>query len=254
MQITNQEELDGIKAAARVVAETLASMKAFAREGISTKELDDYGAELFKKSGAKSAPILTYDFPGQTCISVNHEVAHGIPSEKTILKNGDLINIDVSAELNGYWADNGCSFVIGEDVNGYDKLLSTSRDILKKAISRIKGGVKVNEIGRLIETEAKKNGFRVIRNLTGHGIGRSLHEAPHEVANFCDKYNQTRFRKNSVVAIETFIATHSDAADTLADGWTLVGNRGGYVAQHEHTIIVTDGEPEILTLGNGVWD
>lgn len=254
MQITNEEELAGIQAISKAVADTLKAMADYAKEGVSTKELDDFGGEFLSNLGAKSAPKLTYDFPGWTCISINNEVAHGIPSEKTILKNGDLINIDVSAELNGYWADNGCSFVIGEDVNNHAKLIETSKNILKKAISRIKGGVKINEIGKFIETEAKRNGFKVIKNLTGHGVGRSLHEEPHEVANFYDKYNQTRFRKNSVVAVETFIATHSTFADTLSDGWTLVGNNGGFVAQHEHTILITDGEPKILTTGNGVWD
>lgn len=255
MQITNQEELKGIKAVSKAVADTLKAMKAYAKEGISTKELDDYGRELLSKYGAKSAPYLTYKFPGFTCISVGEEIAHGIPSNDRILKNGDLINIDVSAELDGFWADNGCSFIVGyEDIYGHQKLIETSKQILRKAISQIKGGVKVNEIGRLIENEAKKSGFKVIKNLTGHGVGRSLHEEPHEVANFYDKYNQSRFRKNSVVAVETFIATKSTMAITMADGWTLKGNNSGFVAQHEHTILVTDNTPEILTEGNGVWD
>ncbi|RRN76813.1 type I methionyl aminopeptidase [Pseudoxanthomonas sp. SGD-10] len=254
MQINNDEELAGIRAVSKVVADTLKAMITHVKAGITTKELDEYGGEFLNRLGAKSAPRLTYDFPGWTCISVNGEIAHGIPSEKNVLKVGDLINIDVSAELNGYWADNGCSFVLGDDIHGHEKLISTSKEILRRAISKIKGGVKVNEIGKLIETEAKRNGFTVIKNLTGHGVGRSLHEEPHEVANFCDRYNQTRFRKNSVVAIETFISTQSTMANTLADGWTLVGNKGGFVAQHEHTILVTDGEPVILTEGNGVWE
>jgi methionyl aminopeptidase len=189
-----------------------------------------------------SAPKLTYGFPGYTCISVNEEAAHGIPSADKILKEGDLVNIDVSAELNGYWADNGGSFVLGEDIHGHGRLVEASKEIFKKAISNIKGGVRISEIGRLIETEAKKAGYTVIKNLTGHGVGRSLHEEPHEIANYCDRYNTTRFKKNSVVAIETFISTRSTIADTQADGWTLSGNKGGFVAQHEHTIMVTGGE------------
>ena len=105
-----------------------------------------------------------------------------------------------------------------------------------------------------METEAKKRGFKVIRNLTGHGVGRSLHEEPGEIANYRDKSNRTRFKKYSVVAVETFISTASTYADTLPDGWTLVGNRGGVMAQHEHTLVVTDGKPMILTEGNGIWD
>ncbi len=182
-------------------------------------------------------------------------MAHGVPSAEKILQEGDLVNIDVSAELNGYWADNGGSFILGEDLHGHGKLVETSKEILKKAIKNIKGGVRISEIGRLIETEAKKAGYTVIKNLTGHGVGRSLHEEPHEIANYCDSFNTTRFRKNSVVAIETFISTKSTIAEThAADGWTMTGNKGGFVAQHEHTIMVTGGEPFIFTAQKGIWD
>lgn len=254
MSITTDEEKNGIQQASDAVAITLKKMREYAKPGISTKELDDYGGELLEQLGAKSAPKLTYNFPGYTCISINEQVAHGVPSAETILKEGDLVNIDVSAELNGYWADNGGSFVLGEDINGYGKLVEASKAILKKAISNIKGGVKISDIGKLIETEAKKAGYTVIKNLTGHGVGRSLHEEPHEIANYCDRFNTTRFKKNSVVAIETFIATKSTIAETQADGWTLNGNKGGFVAQHEHTIMVTGGEPVIFTSQNGIWD
>lgn len=254
MSITTQDELIGIQQASDAVALTLKRMRDFAQPGISTKELDEYGGTLLSELGARSAPKLTYDFPGFTCISVNEELAHGIPSKDKILKEGDLVNIDVSAELNGFWADNGGSFITGNDIHGHGKLVEASKRILKKAISSIAGGVRISEIGRLIETEAKKSGYTVIKNLTGHGIGRSLHEEPHEIANYCDHYNTARFRKNSVVAIETFISTRSTFADTGSDGWTLTGKQGGFVAQHEHTIMVTDGQPLIFTASNGIWD
>jgi methionyl aminopeptidase len=254
MSITTEDERVGMQQASDAVAFTLKKMREFAKTGISTKELDDYGGGLLAQLGAHSAPKLTYGFPGYTCISINEEAAHGIPSKDKILKEGDLVNIDVSAELNGYWADNGGSFVLGQDINGHGKLVEASKEILKKAISNIKGGVRISEIGRLIETEAKKYGYTVIKNLTGHGVGRSLHEAPHEIANYCDRYNTTRFKKNSVVAIETFISTRSTIADTAADGWTLRGDKGGFVAQHEHTIMVTGGQPVIFTAQNGIWD
>lgn len=254
MSITTEDERTGIQQASDAVAITLKKMREFAKPGISTKQLDEYGGELLEQMGAKSAPKLTYNFPGYTCISINEEAAHGIPAADKILKEGDLINIDVSAELNGYWADNGGSFIVGEDIHGHGKLVAASKEILKKAISNIKGGVKIAEIGKLIETEAKKAGYTVIKNLTGHGIGRSLHEEPHEIANYYDRFNIARFKKNSVVAIETFISTRSTIADTQADGWTLIGNKGGFVAQHEHTIMVTGGEPVIFTAQNGIWD
>ncbi len=253
MSITTEDERIGMQRAADAVAVTLRKMREYARPGLSTRELDEYGGELLARLGARSAPKLTYDFPGHTCISVNDEAAHGIPSGR-ILKDGDLINIDVSAELDGFYADNGGSFVLGEDIHGHGRLVEASREILRKAISNIRGGVRISEIGRLIETEARKAGFTVIKNLTGHGIGRSLHEEPGEIANYCDRYNTTRFKKNSVVAVETFISTRSTLADTQADGWTLKGNRGGFVAQHEHTIMVTGSQPVILTADNGIWD
>jgi methionyl aminopeptidase len=254
MSITSEAELLGMKQASEAVAITLKEMRNFARVGMSTKELDNFGGKILSDLGAKSAPYVTYGFPGWTCISVNNEFCHGIPSDKTLLKEGDLINIDVSAELNGYFSDNGGSFVIGEDIHHYDKLIEASKDILHKAIYSIKGGVRISDIGFLIETEAKKRGYKVIKNLTGHGVGRSLHEEPNEIANYKDKFNLTRFKKNSVVAIETFISTTSTYAETMPDGWTMVGNRGGFMAQHEHTIVVTDSTPIILTEMNGIWN
>lgn len=254
MSITNEAELNGMKKASEAVAHTLKAMTDYARPGITTRELDEYGAAILAAFGAKSAPYLTYGFPGYTCISVNNEFCHGIPSASRVLQEGDLVNIDVSAELNGFWSDNGGSFVLGQDVNGHQKLVDASKEILHKAICNIKGGVRISEIGHLIEAEAKKRGYRVIKNLTGHGVGRSLHEEPSNIANYKDPFNRSRFRKNSVVAIETFISTTSSYAQTLKDGWTMVGNRGGYMAQHEHTIVVTDGTPIILTEMNGVWN
>jgi len=254
MSISTESERIGMQHASDAVAITLKKMREYAKPGMSTKKLDEYGGQLLAQLGAHSAPLLTYDFPGYTCISINNEVAHGIPSAEKILKEGDLLNIDVSAEVNGFWADNGGSFVLGEDIHSHGKLVEASKEILKKAISNIKGGVRISEIGRLIETEAKKAGYTVIKNLTGHGVGRSLHEEPHEIANYCDRFNIARFKKNSVVAIETFISTRSTIAETGVDGWTLTGNKGGYVAQHEHTIMVTGGEPVIFTAQNGIWD
>ena len=254
MSITKESDLAGMKKASEAVALTLKEMRKFARPGITTKELDDYGAQILNDMGAKSAPYVTYGFPGYTCISVNNEFCHGIPSHKKILNEGDLINIDVSAELDGFWSDNGGSFVLGPDEHQHQKLIDASKQILHKAIYNIKGGVRIADIGFLIETEARKRGYRVIKNLTGHGIGRSLHEEPREIANYRDRFNPTRFKKNSVVAIETFISTTSTYANTLNDGWTMVGNNGGYMAQHEHTIVVTDGEPIVLTGMNEIWN
>jgi methionyl aminopeptidase len=254
MIITNEADLAGMQKASEAVALTLKEMRAYAAPSMSTKELDNYGGRLLEKFGAKSAPYLTYKFPGHTCISINNEICHGIPSTDRIIQEGDLLNIDVSAELAGFWSDNGGSFIVGRDIHKKAKLIDTSREILRKAINTIRGGIKINEIGGLIENEAKKKGFKVIKNLGGHGIGRCLHEQPEEIMNYRDRFDQRRFRKNAVVAIETFITTDSSWAVELDDGFTLVGDKGGYSVQHEHTIVVTDGLPVILTKQNGIWD
>jgi len=253
MSITKESELFGMRKASEAVAFTLKEMIAHAKVGMSTKDLDEFGAKILTGFGAKSAPHLTYGFPGWTCISVGGEFCHGVPNSKRILKEGDLINIDVSAELDGFWADNGGSFVLGQDINKHQKLVDTSKDILRKAIDNIKGGVKISDIGHLIETEARKQGYKVIRNLGGHGIGRGLHESPGDLLNYKDRLDQRRFKKNSVVAIETFISTLSSYAVQQKDGWTMAGNKGGYMAQHEHTIVVTDEKPMVLTEMNGIF-
>lgn len=252
MTIETEAELVGMQQVSEAVAVTLKKMREYTKPGITTKQLDEYGYEVLQSFGAKSAPKITYDFPGYTCISINNEAAHGIPSENTVLKEGDLVNIDVSAELNGYYADNGGSFILGKDVHGLKKLVDTSVSALHKALKEIRGGKRIADIGRIIEMEAKKNGFKVIKNLVGHGVGRSLHEAPNEIPCFYDRYNTQRFRKNTVVAVETFISTKGSYTHEKGDGWTLLAERGGYVAQHEHTILITDGEPIILTKANGI--
>lgn len=254
MSIESDNDLSAIKKISEIVANTLRMMREYAKPGMSTLELDEFGGKLLTEAGAKSAPNVTYGFPGFTCISINNEVAHGIPSAEKILKEGDLINIDVSAELGGFFSDNGGSFILGEDINNLNPVVEASKQILFKAIEQIKGGVKIADIGRLIETEAKKQGLRVIKNLAGHGIGRSLHEEPHDILCYGDTSNKTRFRKNSVVAIETFISTRATIAYESEDGWTMVTKDGSFVAQHEHTIIVTDGKPIILTEANQIWN
>lgn len=252
MSITSQAELFGMQRISEAVGTTLREMMSYAEAGMSTKELDNFGGQLLQRFGAKSAPYITYGFPGFTCISVNKAAAHGVPSTREILKEGDLVNIDVSAELGGYFSDNGGSFILGKDIHRHEKLVITSKSTLMKAISNIRGGVAISQIGLMIETEAKRNGYTTIRNLVGHGVGRSLHEAPHEIPCFYDKSNKLRFRKNTVVAIETFISTKAKYVHETDNGWTFAARDGSFVAQHEHTILITDHEPIVLTSSNGI--
>jgi len=254
MSVESSADLQGMQKISEVVGTTLRKMREYARSGMTTRELDEYGGQLLSQYGARSAPRLSYGFPGHTCISLNNEVAHGIPSDKVTMQDGDLVNIDVSAELGGYWSDNGGSFVLGPDLHNHSALVTASQQILRKAIDQIRGGVRIADIGRFIETEARKGGYRVIKNLAGHGIGRSLHEEPHDIVCYYDQFNRTRFKKNSVVAIETFISTRASYAYEKGDGWTLVTKDRSFVAQHEHTILVTDTKPVILTHANHIWN
>lgn len=254
MSITSDIDLSGMQKISKAVAITLKQMREHAKPGMSAKELDEYGGKILSEWGAASAPKLTYGFPGWTCISVNNEIAHGIPSKKKIFMEGDLINIDVSAELDGYWSDNGGSFILGQDINNQLPLVNASKRILYTAISQIKAGVRIADIGGFIETEAKKLHYKVIKNLVGHGVGRSLHEEPFEIPCYYDRSNLARFSQNSVVAIETFISTNATIAEEKGDGWTFVTKDGSFVAQHEHTIVVTNGKPVILTESNGIWN
>lgn len=254
MTIKNEEELNGLKEAGKAVAIALKKMKEYTKIGMTTKELDNYGGEILAELGAFSAPIKDYDFPGHTCISINNVACHGVPSDNIVLKNGDLVNIDVSAELNGFYGDNGGSFILGEDIHNHAPLVIASQEILKGALNHVKSGNRIANLGGYIETEAKKRGYQVIKNLCGHGIGRKLHEAPTEILNYRDRFNTKRFTKNSVIALETFISTKAKFVYEQEDGWTMKAKDNSFVTQHEHTLVITDGYPIILTEENGVFE
>ena len=252
MSIGSDLELKGMKAASEAVAIALAEMLNYAQPGMSTRELDLYGEKVLKQFGAISAPKKSYNFPGCTCISINREAAHGIPRDSVILKDGDLINIDVSAVLDGYYGDNGASFVLGNDIQNLRPLVRASQEILMKTIQMVRPGTKLSSIGAFIEKLAKKKGYNTIKNLTGHGIGRKLHEAPHHIPCFNDRLNRKRLEKNAVIALETFISTGARYVDQQNDGWTFKTGDGSFVAQHEHTIVVTEKGNLILTKKNGI--
>jgi len=196
--------------------------------------------------GARSAPKYEYNFPGYTCISVNDEVAHGIPG-KRILKQGDIVNIDVSAELDGYFADTGASIVLDNLDKLKNSLCECSNKALLNGISKARTGAKINQIGKTIFNQAKSNGFTVIRNLTGHGIGRKLHEKPSHILNYFDIWDNQVLNTGLVLAMETFISTGAEYVVEDIDGWTLKTPDKSIVAQFEHTIIVMENEPIILT-------
>lgn len=246
MTVENPFDIEALRRIGHVVAETLELMKASVEEGITTLELDAIAEGNFRKYKANSAPRKMYGFPGSTCISVNEAIAHGIPSGRKIRK-GDLINMDVSAELDGYFADTGFTFAFESGDEEIRRLCDCSMRALRKGIAQARPGRKLNLVGKAIEDEAHRGGFETIRNLTGHGTGRSLHEAPKHIYNYFEPRQKETFKDGMVVAIETFVSTGADFADEAGDGWTLTTADHSLVAQYEHSLIVTEGEPIILT-------
>jgi methionyl aminopeptidase len=248
MIIKNDKELAKMKEIGKIVAITLREMKKAAQPGMTTKQLDEIGHKLLSDMGAVSAPISMYNFPGYNCISVNEEVAHGIPGDR-VMQPGDIVNIDVSAHKDGYYSDNGASILIGEGNAHKQKLLETSQNALAKAISVAIAGNKLNLIGLMVEKEAKRNGFTTVKNLCGHGIGRTLHDEPDSIYNYYEKRDKRILKKGMALAVETFISEKDDYVLTdETDGWTLRTPNHSLTAQFEHTIVVTDDEPLILTL------
>ncbi|MBY9079672.1 type I methionyl aminopeptidase [Paenibacillus sp. HN-1] len=241
-----EQDLEGLKAVGKVVGHTIAEMKKSVKPGMTTLELDLIGAEILSSFGAKSAPKETYDFPGFTCISINEEVAHGIPGPR-VIQAGDLINIDVSAELNGYFGDSGVSFQLPPYNQKLQHLCASTEETMLAVISHLRAGMRVNEIGKVMELEARRRGYRVVRNLCSHGIGKSLHDKPHEILPYFNPRETTMLKPNQVITIEPFLSTGAEFVDQQSDGWTLTVPDNSRVAQFEHTIIVTKGRPVILT-------
>ncbi|OKP95512.1 type I methionyl aminopeptidase [Paenibacillus sp. P46E] len=240
------QDLQGLKAAGQVVGYTIAEMRKSVVPGMTTAELDGVGAAILERFGAKSAPKVTYNFPGSTCISINEEVAHGIPGSR-VIEAGDLINIDVSAELNGYYGDAGVSFQLPPFNEKIVHLCRSTEETMMSVINHLRAGMKVNEIGRMMELEARKRGYKVVRNLCSHGIGRSLHEKPFEILPFYNPRVTTVLQEGQVITVEPFLSTGTDFVEQQSDGWTLSVKDSSRVAQYEHTIVVTKGKPIILT-------
>ncbi|MCE9597023.1 MAG: type I methionyl aminopeptidase [Spirochaetia bacterium] len=246
MSIESQEDLAGLRAVGKIVAATLQYMLKSVRPGISTGSLDVLGRRFFERSGARSAPELTYGFPGATCISLNHEAAHGIPGPR-IIREGDLVNIDVSLELNGYFADTGASMCVEPVKKDLSDLCSASREILMAALRSLRAGRRLSNVGGTIERESKQRGYKVIRNLSGHGVGRALHEEPFNLLNYKDPSDRRIAKVGQVLAIETFVSTGADYVYEGRDGWTLKTPDRSFVAQFEHTVIVTGDFPVLIT-------
>ena len=247
MIVKTDEELQALKEIGYICAKVRDTMQEATKPGITTKELDNIAKELFEEHGAISAPIHDEKFPGQTCISVNEEVAHGIPS-KRVIREGDLVNIDVSALKNGYYADTGISFVVGEADNPLkQKVCDVALEAFDAAMAKVKPGTKLSNIGKAVHATARKNDLTVIKNLTGHGVGQSLHEAPSHVMNYYDPKDKTLLKEGVVIAVEPFISSKATFVTEGKNDWAFETKDKSFVAQIEHTVIVTKDGPMLTT-------
>ena len=247
MSIQNENDLIALRKIGRIVANCLQFMGSKLEPGITTLELDLMGQAFLEKHGARSAPRLVYNFPGTTCISVNEEAAHGVPGSR-IFNAGDLVNIDVSAELDGYFADTGGSFIIPPESDLKRNLCLATKRALQMAINATQAGKPLNLIGKAIEKEALRNRLTVIENLGSHGVGRALHEEPEFIPGYFDPDDKRILKENQVITIEPFLSTGAREVFDTGDGWTLATSKKHLTAQYEHTMVITKGKPLIMTL------
>jgi methionyl aminopeptidase len=246
MSIENEQDIIALMRIGRIVGLTLQHMGTAVQPGMTTAELDDIGAAFMAQHGARSAPMLAYKFPGHTCISINDEAAHGVPGNR-VIQPGDLVNIDVSAELDGYFADTGGSFPVPPVTSEKQRLLETARKALDAAINAVRAGQPLYVIGKAVEKIARPAGYGILRELGGHGVGRSLHEPPHAVPHYFNPRARERLTEGMVLTIEPFLTTGATHIKKASDGWTLRTSDGSLAAQYEHTVIITKDRPILVT-------
>lgn len=250
MTIGSEEELERLRVVGKLVANTLKAMGEALEPGITTRELDDLGRALMEREGARSAPELTYSFPGATCISVGPAIAHGIPGDQ-VIQAGDLVNIDVSAEVDGFFADTGASFAVPPVAAKVERLCRDGRRATWTGIRAVKAGGALNAIGRDIEAFARRGGYTLIRNLGSHGVGRALHEEPQMLPTWYEPDDRRRIHEGLVFTIEPFLSLGGEWAEDTGDGWTLTASPQRPSVQFEHTLVATSRGPVVLTLAEG---
>jgi len=245
VSIKEPAELEGLRAAGTVVRLMIEAMKREVRPGITTAELDEVGAGVMRRNGAKSAPAMVYGFPGTSCISLNEEAVHGIPGNRTVAE-GDLVKLDVTVEKDGFMADAAVTVPVGAVSEEQQRLVACAERAFVKAMLVARAGFRVSEIGRVVEHEVVRSGFSVIRDLGGHGIGRTIHEEP-RVPNYPDPAARQVLTEGLVITVEPIIAAGSGRAVLGKDGWTVRTADGKPSAHYEHTLVIGKGEPILLT-------
>lgn len=243
----SQSELAKMKRSGQIVRQVLDAVKALVAPGVSTMDLENAAEEKIREFGAKPAFKGYCDYPCVLCTSVNNEIIHGIPSEKRVLKEGDIVSIDCGVVLDGYYGDSAITVPVGKSITPeLQKLLDVTETSLKKAIAEVRLGKTVGDVGAAVQEYVEANGFSVVREFVGHGIGTRLHEDP-QVPNFGTRGHGTRLREGMVIAIEPMVNIGKPGARVLDDKWTAVTEDGSYSAHFEHTVAVTRNGPLVLT-------
>lgn len=247
MTISSEDDLNKLQAIGKIVANTLEAMAATLEPGMTTAELDMVGRQFLEKAGARPGPELTYDFPGATCISVNEQIAHGIPGSRRI-EAGDLVNIDISAEKNGVYADTGASFAVPPTTNAMKRLCRDGRRAMWVGLRQVGADKPIAGIGQAIGKFAHKNGYTLVRNLASHGIGYSLHEEPGEIPTWPDRSERRIMNEGLVFTVEPFLSLGANWATDGDDEWTLLSDPRAPTVQYEHTVVATRNGPLVVTL------
>lgn len=247
MTVSNEDDLAKLQEIGRIVANTLEAMAAALEPGMTTAELDMIGRQLLEKAGARSGPELVYEFPGATCISVNEQVAHGIPGSRRI-EAGDLVNIDISAEKNGLFADTGASFAVPPVTNATKRLCRDGKRAMWIGLRQVGANKPLAGIGQAIGQFAEKNGYTLVRNLASHGIGHSLHEEPKEISTWPDRSERRIMNEGLVFTVEPFLSLGAEWAEDGDDPWTLFSEPRAPTVQYEHTVVATRNGPLVVTL------
>ncbi len=245
MSIRSQAEFEKLRAIGRIVRQALDKTAAAVRPGITTRELDEIGGGVLARNGAESAPPKVYGFPGALCISVNDEAIHGIPGDRAI-QSGDLVKLDLVAEKDGFYADAAVTVRAGEVSATAEALARCAERAFTHALRSARAGNRVYEIGRVVDRETRRAGFRVLRELCGHGVGRTIHEPP-SVPNYYEPRVRARLTEGLVITIEPIISAGSGQSALQPDRWTIRTADGSLSAHHEHTIVITKSAPILLT-------
>ena len=249
IRLKNREELKRMRAAGRVVSEVLMRLEEEAKEGVTTWELNEIAERMCASGGFKAAFKGYANYPASVCFALNEEIVHGIPSKKKVLREGDIVGIDFGVLLDGYYADSAITVAIGKIRPVAEKLLRVTRNSLYRGIEMVRNSNRVMDISKEIQTYVENEGFSIVRDFVGHGIGRELHEEP-QIPNFIPpsgKGRGVRLCSGMAMAIEPMVNEGSERTKILEDGWTAVTYDGKLSAHFEHTVALTDNGPEILT-------